>query len=125
MTAKKDPGRFTVRFNLSDPVHREAVAYLERQGTRNKANYLAHAVLCYENATPRPVDREQRGLSRSDIEAIVWEILEKWHPKAEPDFSGTADIAHHTAPSAQQQKPSNQEDALGLISDALAAFQGG
>ena len=125
MTAKKDPGRFTVRFNLSDPAHRAAVTYLEQQGARNKANYLTNAILCYENATPQSQGKAPPGFSRSDIESIVWEILEKWRPKAEPIFTDAPDIARNIAPPGQQQKASNQGDALGLISDALAAFQSG
>ncbi|WP_300249553.1 hypothetical protein [uncultured Subdoligranulum sp.] len=125
MTAKKDPGRFTVRFNLQDPSHRKVVAILEQQGARNKANYLANAVLCYENAAPQSMGKALVGFSRSDIESVVWEILEKWQPKAELNFTDAPDIAHNIAPSGHQQKASNQGDALGLISDALAAFQSG
>ena len=103
-------------------MQRDAVDCLERQGARNKATYLANAILCYENAAPQSQGKAPQGFSRSDIESIVWEILEKWRPKAEPNFTDVPDIARNIAPPAQQQKASNQEDALGLISDALAAF---
>ena len=63
MTTKKDPGRFTVRFNLSDPAHRDAVAFLERQGARNKATSLANAILCYHNAATQPAGRVSHGPS--------------------------------------------------------------
>lgn len=124
MTAKKDPGRFTVRFNLQDPSHRKVVAILEQQGARNKANYLANAVLCYENATPKSVGKAPNEFSRSDIESVVLEVLEKWKPKVAPDCTGTPNSVRGIAPSEHQQKPANDADALGLISDALAAFQG-
>lgn len=121
MTTKKDPARFTVRFNLNDPVHREAVAYLEHQGARSKANYLANAVLYYKNAAPKSMDKAPQGLSRPDIEAIVLEILARW--KSE----GTSYVADtpNTASSEHQQKLCDQDVTRGLISDALAAFQGG
>lgn len=124
MTTKKDPGRFTVRFNLSDPVHRDAVDCLERQGARNKANYLANAILCYENAAPQSTGKVLRGTSRSEIEAIVWEVLAKWQPETLPDLEGAPGTTRGIAPSENKQKHSSQDDALGLISDALAAFQG-
>lgn len=124
MTTKKDPGRFTVRFNLSDPVQRDAVDCLERQGARNKATYLANAILCYENAAPQSAGKVQQGPSRSEIEAIVWEVLAKWQPEILPDSEGEPGTTRGIAPSENKQKHSSQDDALGLISDALAAFQG-
>lgn len=123
MTTKKDPGRFTVRFNLSDPAHRDAVAFLERQGARNKATYLANAILCYENAAPQSAGKVLQGPSRADIEAIVWEVLAKWQPETLPDLEGAPGTTRGITPSENKQKHSSQDDALGLISDALAAFQ--
>ena len=125
MTAKKDPSRFTVRFNLQDPSHRKAVSILEQQGARNKANYLANAILCYEKAEPKSVGKAQQGISRTDVESIVWEILAKWQPHDVSGVAGTSDITHSINPSAQRQKESMQGATLGLISDALAAFRGG
>ena len=48
---KKIRERFSIKFNLADPVHRHAIEILEGQGMRNKANYIANAVLYYEGAT--------------------------------------------------------------------------
>ena len=48
MADKKDPGKFTVRFNIHDPQHQTVVALLNQQG-RNKAQFLASAVLHYIN----------------------------------------------------------------------------
>lgn len=124
MTTKKDPGRFTVRFNLSDPVHRDAVDYLERQGARNKANYLANAILCYENAAPQSAGKVLQRPSRFDIETIVWAVLAKWQPEIQPNLESAPGTTRDITPSENQQKHSSQDDALGLISDALAAFQG-
>ena len=39
MADKKDPGKFTVRFNIHDPQHQTVVALLNQQG-RNKAQFL-------------------------------------------------------------------------------------
>lgn len=48
---KKIRERFSIKFNLADPTHRHAIEILEGQGMRNKANYIANAVLYYEGAT--------------------------------------------------------------------------
>ena len=75
MADKKDPGKFTVRFNIHDPQHQTVVALLNQQG-RNKAQFLASAVLHYINCkeTPSlqvpPVDPET-------LEKIIVSILEK------------------------------------------------
>ena len=53
MADKKDPGKFTVRFNIHDPQHQTVVALLNQQG-RNKAQFLASAVLHYINCKETP-----------------------------------------------------------------------
>ncbi len=46
MDGKKDPGKFTVRFNLCDPQQRQAAELLNRQG-RSKAQFITNAMLHY------------------------------------------------------------------------------
>ena len=46
MDGKKDPGKFTVRFNVADPQQRTAAMLLNRQG-RCKAQFITNAVLFY------------------------------------------------------------------------------
>ena len=46
MDGKKDPGKFTVRFNLCDPQQRQAAELINQQG-RSKAQFLTNAVLHY------------------------------------------------------------------------------
>lgn len=46
MTDKKDPGKFTIRFNICDPQHKAVIDLLNRQG-RSKAQFLVSAVLHY------------------------------------------------------------------------------
>ena len=46
MGAKKQPGRFTLQFNLEDPQQQAVSELLEQQG-RRKAQFLTNAVLCY------------------------------------------------------------------------------
>lgn len=51
MDGKKDPGKFTVRFNIADPQQRAAAEMLNRQG-RCKAQFITNAVLYYICAMP-------------------------------------------------------------------------
>ena len=53
MTDKKDPGKFTIRFNICDPQHKAVVDLLNRQG-RSKAQFLVSAVLHYINCKETP-----------------------------------------------------------------------
>jgi hypothetical protein len=73
---KKDRSRFTIQFSEADPLHCQAVEYLNYQGRRSKAAYIASAILCYENRSggakhssiPAPPDAAM-------IEAIVRRLL--------------------------------------------------
>ena len=49
MDGKKDPGKFTIRFNLADPQQLRAAELVNRQG-RSKAQFIANAVLCYADS---------------------------------------------------------------------------
>lgn len=53
MTDKKDPGKFTIRFNICDPQHKAVIDLLNRQG-RSKAQFLVSAVLHYINCKETP-----------------------------------------------------------------------
>lgn len=47
MGEKKERGRFTLRFNEGDPIHETAIGLLELQSPRTKAQYVANAVVYY------------------------------------------------------------------------------
>ena len=51
MGSKKDPGKFTVRFNTADPQQRAAAELLNQQG-RCKAQFITNAVLLYVRTVP-------------------------------------------------------------------------
>ena len=75
MADKKDPGKFTVRFNIHDPQHQTVVALLNQQG-RNKAQFLASAVLHYINCKETP-DLQVPPVNPETLEKIIVSILEK------------------------------------------------
>lgn len=72
MDGKKDPGKFTIRFNLCDPQQRRAAELVNRQG-RSKAQFIANAVLNYAGGQPSvlqgapAMDSEQLRLLVEDI----------------------------------------------------------
>ena len=56
MGEKKERGRFTLRFNEGDPIHEAAIGLLELQSPRTKAQYVANAVVYYnEHFRQEPV----------------------------------------------------------------------
>lgn len=75
MADKKDPGKFTVRFNIHDPQHQTVVALLNQQG-RNKAQFLASAVLHYINCKETP-NLQVPPVNPETLEKIIVSILEK------------------------------------------------
>lgn len=54
MAGKKEPGKFTIKFNVMDPAHRQVIDTLEPMG-RTKAQFIANAVLHYLHC-PLPTD---------------------------------------------------------------------
>lgn len=78
MAAKKERGRFSLRFNISDPIHLATVELLEKQPDHGKAQYIANAVVFYDTHfadDPQPVRVAAPPIDRAAIEAIVREIL--------------------------------------------------
>lgn len=54
MGDKKDPGKFTIRFNVADPQQQAVADLLNRQG-RCKAQFITNAVMLYVHAAPVPL----------------------------------------------------------------------
>ena len=145
MAVKKERGRFSLRFNISDPIHLATVELLEKQPNHGKAQYIANAVVFYDTHfadAPQPLRAAAPApaIDRAAIEAIVREILlqETRHsekPAAAP--AACPDAETTTAPVPQEQTPEPEyvpelgeepeaDDAiLGLISSTMEAFRQG
>ena len=54
MGNKKDPGKFTIRFNIADPQQQAVAELLNLQG-RYKAQFITNAVMLYVHAAPAPL----------------------------------------------------------------------
>lgn len=75
MAAQKK-GRFSLQFNIGDPVQRAAVGLLELQPPHSKAQCIANALVYYNahfSDDPQPL--KVPVIDRADIEAIVREIM--------------------------------------------------
>lgn len=75
MPDKKDRDRFSIKFNLNDPLHEKAVRLLEQQGARRKAQFIANAILHYVSCPETPELEVGQSADRSYVEAMVMEIL--------------------------------------------------
>lgn len=141
MAAKKERGRFSLRFNIGDPVQRAAVELLELQPPHSKSQYIANAITYY-NANfaddPRPVKAAPPVLDRAAIESIVKEIMRQETKKAELPESSSAILqeAKSDLPTPEQYEaaddkltqgePMEVDDATrSMIFHTMAAFRRG
>ena len=142
MAAKKERGRFSLRFNISDPIHLATVELLEKQPDHGKAQYIANAVVFYDTHfadDPQPLRAAAPAIDRAAIEAIVREILrqETRHSEKPAAPAACPDAETTTAPVPQERTPEPEyvselgeepeaDDAiLGLISSTMEAFRQG
>ena len=138
MAAKKERGRFSLRFNISDPIHLATVELLEKQPDHGKAQYIANAVVFYD--THFADDPQPLRAAAPAIEAIVREILlqETRHsekpaaaPAACPDAeTTTAPVPQERTPEPEYvpelgEEPEADDAILGLISSTMEAFRQG
>ena len=122
MAAKKERGRFSLRFNISDPIHLATVELLEKQPDHGKAQYIANAVVFYDTHfadDPQPLRAAAPAIDRAAIEAIVREILlqETRHsekPAAAPAAEAKADVKEEKAPEAPKTVEKKNTDDLDL-----------
>lgn len=74
MIEKKDPGKFTVRFNTADPHQRTVIEILNQQG-RYKAQFLTSAILHYIHCSQTPDIHGVSAVGSEEIERIVCSVL--------------------------------------------------
>lgn len=86
MGDKKDPGKFTIRFNTADPQQQAVVDMLNRQG-RYKAQFITNAVLLYTYAAS---DAQTASLQNR---AVIQHVMADHRPKYRNTASDTDDCA--------------------------------
>ena len=108
MAAKKERGRFSLRFNIGDPAQRAAIELLELQPPHSKSQYYnAHFA-----DDPQPL--KMPAIDRTAIEAIVREIM-----RQERQAPGKSVQAEETSPSREKKiAPPPQEQAIELLEGA-------
>lgn len=107
MDIKKDPGKFTIRFCMSDPRQKRAVEELNAQG-RLKAQFLTNAILHYvEGASPLPPQEE--------LEPILERIMKRM-------LDDRADMSAKPTEKIDSSEPFSADD-LATIAGTLQAFR--
>ena len=136
MAAKKERGRFSLRFNIGDPVQRAAVELLELQPPHSKSQYIANAITYY-NANFADDPQPLKAMTPA-IEAIVREIMRQETGQTEKPApaSGVCRMEEGKAASTsnvQAQKPEYipevgeapeiDDVTRNLIASTMAAFR--
>ena len=133
MGEKKERGRFTLRFNEGDPIHETAIGLLELQSPRTKAQYVANAVVYYNEhfgQEPQPLNASIN--SKEAVVAIVKEILRQegmGQEKAKEQAITARLVEGPVAPvmpsTAQEVDDDSEMDdrTRRLIAGALSAFR--
>ncbi len=107
MDTKKDPGKFTIRFCMSDPRQKRAVDELNTQG-RLKAQFLTNAILHYVEGTAAfPPQEELEPI----LERLMKRILDE-----------RAGMTAKPAEKAEPNQPFSADD-LAAIAGTLQAFR--
>lgn len=126
MAGKKEPGKFTIKFNIMDPAHRQVIDTLEPMG-RTKAQFLANAVLHYLHCPQTPDIPQPASADYTAVEAIVRRILEErlQEPPAQPQPQGTKKKLRKSEDiRLDDAEAVLGEDGMAAIADTLSAFRG-
>ena len=122
MFEKKDPGKFTVRFNPEDPQQRMVIDLLNKQG-RYKAQFLTSAILHYVHCSETPDIRSVPVMDGREIERIVRNILAE-QQRSEPPQETVKEDTEETTPPLKTGADSQLGDAdRAAIFQTLNAFQ--
>lgn len=118
MCEKKDPYKFTIRFNPSDPTHQQTVVLLNQQG-RRKAQLLVNAVMHYIHCSQTPDIPQTPPMDTALIETIVRKVLKE--QSEEPQIKKT-EKHHPSTVQVPEDDFSFDEAADALGADGLAAI---
>ena len=111
MDEKKDPGKFTVRFNAADPQQRTVIELLNQQG-RYKAQFLTSAILHYVHCSETPDIRGVPAVGSEEIENMIRKVLAQ-----QQNTSPQASVQEIRPPTADYGFPVNQTE--GADRDAI------
>ncbi len=117
MAAKKDPGKFTVRFNTADPQQQTVIELLNQQG-RYKAQFLTNAILHYVHCPETPDIQALPMVDSKEIERIVLSVLAQQQtvPLQEP-------VGKTPSTNIPREIPASHLEDADTIFKTLEAFQ--
>lgn len=125
MAGKKEPGKFTIKFNVMDPAHCQVIDTLEPMG-RTKAQFLANAVLHYLHCPQTPDIPQPAPADYTAVEAIVRRILDErlLEPPAQPHKQSAKKKLHKSEDiRLEDAEAILGEDGMAAIADTLSAFR--
>jgi len=123
MNEKKSDRRFTIQFSRTDPKQLQAAKILNQYERFGKAQYLADAILYYENRNEAPGQQSTK-IDEKYIESMINRILHDKQTSGIPSISGNEN----------NRKPSDSieyndsldaigEDGFNAIAGALNMFK--
>ena len=110
MFEKKDPGKFTVRFNMADPQQRTVIELLNQQG-RYKAQFLTSAILHYVHCSETPDIRGVPAVGSEEIERIVRSVLAQQQASPPQDAVQNTSVPWEASENQSSLSVSPSEDA--------------
>ena len=133
MGTKKNKGRFSIKFNEHDPAHQAVIDLLEQQGPRQKAQFIANAVLHYIHCSETPDIHLPQTVDRAAVEAIVLEILNQQRGRENEESQQSiplgAEEKYTKMPDTDRAVVGMEEsidtETLKLISSTMAGFRCG
>lgn len=128
MAGKKEPGKFTIKFNVMDPAHRQVIDTLEPMG-RTKAQFIANAVLHYLHCPQTPDIPQPTPTDYTAVEAIVRRILEERLPGPPAPLPAKQQGTQKKLRKSEDIRLEDAEailgeDGMAAIADTLSAFRG-
>lgn len=128
MAGKIQPGRFTLRFNLNDPQQQAAAEILNRMG-RQKAQFIAQALLHYTECKSLPQTAAQAVLDEHTLEQAILSVLAH-HPEFVPSKQSDTTVEVRDTPQIGQEEEFSSvqngfmtEESLSAINKTLSAFR--
>lgn len=119
MLERKQPGRFTVQFNMEDPQQRQVAEELYRQG-RRKAQFLTSAVMLYTQNPSNPVPAS---IDMETLKRAVREVLRDTPQQSDAMQSPLEDSPPKTAQAPNEWDASTADSVFAAMSNTLAAFR--
>lgn len=124
MGSKKEPGRFSIKFNAADPTHKTAIDLLNRQSPRGKAQFIANAILHYVHCPETPDLMTPIAADSAYIEKVIEKILKQQNitSSVRPIDQKKPDIRPQQATSFSGSDINDISPDTGLDSDSFSAI---